>query len=310
MTELKDTGTSILRNPDLYKQQHVDTTAKLRRTSNHNAEESNVLTSSQSAIAANSELSQEILYLLGELTTEEKVTLLSGVDFVHTAGIPRLNIPGLKVSVSFCADKVLSAKLHLQLADSTSAVKGANLHNGTPTACFPCTSALASTWDCSLLKEMGISIAAQTRYKAAQVVLGPTVNIHRDPRAGRNFESFSEDPVLTGWMAAALITGIHSQGVGTCTKHFVANESETLRRKCNSKVDERTLREIYLAPFQWIVREGKPNAIMTSYVKLLSVVYYLMLTRAMPGIINSMAHMLAKLLWSNMFLGKNGDLRD
>lgn len=111
-----------------------------------------------------------------------------------------------------------------------------------------------------------MSIAAQARYKAAQVVLGPTINIHRDPRGGRNFESFSEDPVLTGLLAAALINGIQSQGVGTCTKHFVGNESETLRRKCNSVIDERTLREIYLAPFQWIIREAKPTAIMTSYV--------------------------------------------
>lgn len=116
---------------------------------------------------------------------------------------------------------------------------------------------------------MGQSVAAQGRHKAAQVVLGPTINIHRDPRGGRNFESFSEDPVLTGHLAAALINGIQSQGVGVCVKHFICNESETVRRKCNSKIEERALREIYAAPFQWLVKEARPTAIMTSYSTLL-----------------------------------------
>ena len=115
---------------------------------------------------------------------------------------------------------------------------------------------------------MGKTIAGQAKYKAAQVVLGPTINIHRDPRGGRNFESFSEDPVLTGHLAAALVNGIQSQGVGTCLKHFVCNECETSRKKYSANVDERTLREIYLSPFQWILREARPTAIMTAYNKL------------------------------------------
>lgn len=135
-----------------------------------------------------------------------------------------------------------------------------------PTCCFPNSTALAATWDKSLIEDMGRSIAGQAKYKAVQVVLGPTVNIHRDPRGGRNFESFSEDPLLTGHIAAALINGIQSQGVGTCVKHFACNESETLRKKYSCEVDERTLREIYLAPFQWLVRESKPTAIMTAYI--------------------------------------------
>ena len=111
---------------------------------------------------------------------------------------------------------------------------------------------------------MGVAIAGQARYKAAQVVLGPTINIHRDPRGGRNFESFSEDPVLTGHLAAALVNGIQSQGVGTCLKHFVCNECETSRKKYTANVDARTLREIYLSPFQWVLREARPTAIMTA----------------------------------------------
>ena len=115
---------------------------------------------------------------------------------------------------------------------------------------------------------MGLAVAGQAKHKAVQVVLGPTINIHRDPRGGRNFESFSEDPVLTGQLAAALVNGIQSQGVGVCLKHFVCNECETKRKKYSANVDDRTLREIYMAPFLWVVREAKPTAIMTAYNKL------------------------------------------
>lgn len=111
---------------------------------------------------------------------------------------------------------------------------------------------------------MGKSAAGQAKYKAAQVLLGPSVNMQRDPRAGRNFETFSEDPVLTGQLAAALVRGIQSQDVAACLKHFVANDSDTLRKKYNSIVDPRTLREIYLAPFQCVVREANPAMIMTA----------------------------------------------
>lgn len=114
---------------------------------------------------------------------------------------------------------------------------------------------------------MGKAVAGQAKYKAAQIVLGPTVNIHRDPRAGRNFEAFSEDPVLSGQLAAALVSGIQSTGMAACLKHFVCNDSETVRKKYNSIVNERTLREIYLAPFQWVIREAAPVLLMSAYVK-------------------------------------------
>jgi beta-glucosidase len=151
-----------------------------------------------------------------------------------------------------------------QLADSTSAVKGASFGNPLPTACFPNTAALAATWNRDLLEGMGKAVAGQAKYKAAQVVLGPTINIHRDPRGGRNFESFSEDPVLTGHLAAALVNGIQSQGMGTCLKHFVCNECETFRKKYSANVGDRALREIYMAPFQWVLRETRPTAVMTA----------------------------------------------
>ena len=151
-----------------------------------------------------------------------------------------------------------------QTTDSTSAVKGASLGNPLPTACFPNTSALAASWDRQLLFEMGEAVAGQARYKAAQIVLGPTINIHRHPCAGRNFEAFSEDPVLTGQLAASLVNGIQSTGMAACVKHFVCNDSDTLRKKYSSEVDERTLREMYLAPFQWVIREANPVLLMSA----------------------------------------------
>lgn len=111
---------------------------------------------------------------------------------------------------------------------------------------------------------MGKAVAGQAKYKAAQIVLGPTVNINRHPRGGRNFEAFSEDPVLTGQLAASLINGIQSTGMAACVKHFVCNDSETHRKTYSSDVDERTLREIYLAPFQWVIREANPVLLMSA----------------------------------------------
>lgn len=209
-----------------------------------------VMSSATGHVITDSRVSRHMLGLLEQLTIEEKVALLSGHDFSTTVGIPRLNIPSLKLS------------------DSTSSVKGASLQNPVTTACFPNTNALGATWDKDLIEEMGRSVAAQGKYKSAQVVLGPTINIHRDPRGGRNFEAFSEDPLLTGQLATALVKGIQSQGMGACAKHFVANDSETLRKKYDSIVDARTLREIYLAPFQWVLRDANPVLVMTSYNKL------------------------------------------
>lgn len=118
------------------------------------------------------------------------------------------------------------------------------------------------------MHRVGVQLAKQARMKGAQVVLGPTINIHRDPRAGRNFECFSEDPLLSGQLAAALVKGVQSLGVGSCPKHFVCNDSETLRRYYNVKesVDSRGLREIYLAAWQHLLRSSNPEGVMTAWV--------------------------------------------
>ncbi|KAH7175090.1 thermostable beta-glucosidase B [Fusarium flagelliforme] len=190
--------------------------------------------------------------LLSKLTLREKITLLSGQDFSTIAGVSRLNIPPIRV------------------ADSTSGIRPSGIEANLTTASFPNTTCYGSTWDSELLFRVGTHLAKQARMKGAQVVLGPTINIHRDPRAGRNFECFSEDPLLSGELAAALVNGVQSLGVGSCPKHFVCNDSETLRRYYNvqESVDSRALREVYLAAWQHLLRSSDPEGIMTAYNKV------------------------------------------
>lgn len=188
--------------------------------------------------------------LAGELTLEEKVKLLSGKDFRSTAGVPRLNIPPLKT------------------VDSVNGIRSedSHSHDALTTACFPNTSGLASTWNTDLLFTLGEELAHQSKLKSAQVILGPTLNIHRDPRAGRNFECLSEDPLLSGVLAAAVVNGIQKHGVGACPKHLVCNDAETWRKKYNVKesINGRTVREIYLGAFQHLLRNSTPVGLMTA----------------------------------------------
>jgi beta-glucosidase len=150
--------------------------------------------------------------------------------------------------------------------DSINGIRPSDFNGQLATASFPNTTCLGSTWNSELLQSLGEQIAHQAKIKHAQVVLGPTINIHRDPRAGRNFECFSEDPLLSGYLGAAIINGIQSQGVGTCPKHFVCNDSETYRHDYDVKEspNSRTLREIYLAAWQHLLRKSKPTAIMAA----------------------------------------------
>ncbi|KAL5347515.1 hypothetical protein ACLOAV_007827 [Pseudogymnoascus australis] len=174
---------------------------------------------------------------LKQLTIEEKVQLLSGIDFVSTGAVPRVGIPGLKRSSQRNFDALLSEYSML----------GSNLEPGTDYS-------------------HGKKLAAQAKSKSAQVILGPSMNMHRDPRGGRNFEFFSEDPLLTGELAAALVNSIQSEGVGACPKHFVGNECETKRRiqDVAESLDGRAMREIYLASFQIMLRSSDPMALMTA----------------------------------------------
>lgn len=188
--------------------------------------------------------------LLAELTLEEKVSLVAGEDHWHTPPVERLGIPRFKMS------------------DGPIGVRGARNPGGPRSACFPCGTALAATWDVSLIEEVGVHLGLEARAKGAHLLLGPTVNIHRHPLAGRNFECYSEDPYLTARTAVAYIDGVQSNGVGACIKHFVANDSEFERLTISSEVPERALREIYLRPFEVALAEAEPVAVMGAYNKL------------------------------------------
>ena len=189
----------------------------------------------------------DIPSLVSKLTFEEKVTLLAGKDFWQIDSIDRLEIPVLKTS------------------DGPNGARGAQFKGGVPSACFPACVSLASTFDKSLARRIGKALAQETRTKGASVLLGPTVCLHRDPRGGRNFESFSEDPVLAGELASEYIKGLQDEGIAATPKHYAVNESETKRFTIDCRVSQRALRELYLKPFEILVKNSDPWALMTSY---------------------------------------------
>ena len=191
--------------------------------------------------------------LLQQMTLEEKAALCVGRDMWTTEPVSRLGIPSVWVA---------DGPTGLRKATSSTDV---GLGTSVPATCFPTESALAATWDINLVAEVGRTLGAECRSNGVQVLLGPGVNLKRSPLCGRNFEYFSEDPVLSGEMAAAFIRGVQEQGVGTSLKHFVANEQETDRLSVDSVVDERSLRELYLRPFEIAVAEARPWTIMCAY---------------------------------------------
>jgi beta-glucosidase len=195
-------------------------------------------------------MNEKIEALISQMTLEEKISLLAGADLWHTVPLERLGIPVMKMT------------------DGPFGARGVDNPSSPTSACFPCGTALGATWNPELVERVGKALAEETKSKGAHILLGPTVNIHRSPLAGRNFESFSEDPYLSGRMAVAYITGLQHEGVGACIKHFVCNDSEFERQSISSEVDERALREIYLRPFQMAVREAKPWAVMSAYNRI------------------------------------------
>ncbi len=184
---------------------------------------------------------------LAAMTLDEKVSLLAGRDLWETVPVPRVGLPPLKVT------------------DGPNGARGADLNYGPTSTSFPVGAAMGATFDPELIDEVGRALAAETRAKGADVLLAPTVNIPRIPNAGRNFECFSEDPTLSGLLAAAYIRGLQAGGVGACIKHFVCNDQEYQRFSISATVDERTLREIYLEPFRIAVQESQPWAAMSGY---------------------------------------------
>ncbi|MFP8881132.1 MAG: glycoside hydrolase family 3 C-terminal domain-containing protein [Myxococcota bacterium] len=189
---------------------------------------------------------------LAELTLDEKARLTAGADMWSTPAIERLDLPSIRVT------------------DGPNGARGSSLLGvGDATAvCIPCGSALGATWNPSLVERVGEMLGQEARSKACRVLLAPTINMHRSPLGGRNFECYSEDPLLSGKIAAGFVRGVQSEGVATTAKHFVANDAEHERNTIDSIVDSRTLREIYLVPFELAVKEGGTLGIMTAYNRL------------------------------------------
>lgn len=197
---------------------------------------------------------EKIRDLVSQMTLEEKAGLCSGEDFWHTKAVKRLGIPSVMVSDGpHGLRKQDEAADHLGINDSIKAV------------CFPAGCALASSFDRELAEKMGETIGQECQAENISTILGPAVNIKRSPLCGRNFEYYSEDPYAASEMSAAFIQGVQSKNVGTSLKHFLANNQEKRRMTNSSDVDERTLREIYMAAFEGAVKNGKPWTVMNSY---------------------------------------------
>ncbi|EWC46559.1 hypothetical protein DRE_04282 [Drechslerella stenobrocha 248] len=193
------------------------------------------------------EIYEEIEATLAQLTLEEKISLLAGKDFWRTVPVPDKQVPSIKVS------------------DGPSGARGDTFTGGVRAAFFPSGISIGASFNRELAHEVGEHLAEEIKSKSASVLLAPTACCHRSPLGGRNFESYSEDPLLSGKMAASYINGVQSKGVAATMKHFVANEQETSRLYVDETIAETPLREIYLKPFEIAMREGRPLAIMTAY---------------------------------------------
>jgi beta-glucosidase len=193
--------------------------------------------------------------LISQMTLEEKAALCTGATAWTTTPIERLGVPPI-----FVADGPHGVRRVVDISELN--------QQSLPATCFPTASCLASTWNVDLIHQMGEALAEECIALEVDILLGPGVNMKRSPLCGRNFEYFSEDPFLAGEMAAGLINGVQSKGVGTSLKHFAANNQEFQRLTISAEIDERTLREIYLTAFEKAVKQSKPWTVMCAYNKL------------------------------------------
>ena len=192
--------------------------------------------------------------LIDQLTLEEKASLVSGKDFWQTVNIDRLNIPS-----AFLSDGPHGVRRQAAAADHL------GLNASIPATCYPTAATMANSWDPELGEGLGQRLGQEAAVQKVNVLLGPGLNMKRNPLCGRNFEYFSEDPYLAGKMAAGYVRGIQSNGISACVKHFACNNQEENRMTLDSVVDERTFREIYLTAFEIAIKEGKSKSIMSSY---------------------------------------------
>lgn len=199
----------------------------------------------------------KIMELVSQLTLEEKAGLTSGKDNWFTKAVERLGIRSVRTSDGPHGLRTQAGETNSLAEDS--AVKA---------VCFPAACATAASFDRGLVRRMGEALGRECQALGVDVLLGPGVNIKRSPLCGRNFEYFSEDPILAGEMGAAFVQGVQSQGRGTSLKHFFANSQEHRRTDASSEMDERTMREIYLPAFEMTVKRAQPWTIMASYNKI------------------------------------------
>lgn len=202
-------------------------------------------------------MNRDIKKIISQMTLEEKAGMCSGLDFWHTKGVDRLGIPSIMVT-----DGPHGLRKQADLSDHL------GLNKSVPATCFPSGATLACSWDKSLIEKVGIALGEECQAEDVAVILGPAANIKRSPLCGRNFEYFSEDPFLSSEMAANHIKGVQSQGIGTSLKHFAVNNQEHRRLSVDAVVDERTLREIYLASFEGAVKKSQPWTVMCAYNKV------------------------------------------
>jgi beta-glucosidase len=195
--------------------------------------------------------------IIGRMTLEEKASLTSGKDFWQT-----MNLDHLGINSMFLSDGPHGIRKQAAAADHL------GLNASIPATCFPTAATIANSWNEQLGEQLGSFLGEEAVAQKVNVLLGPGINIKRNPLCGRNFEYFSEDPYLAGKMAANYIKGIQSRGISACVKHFCVNNQEERRMVIDTIVDERTLREIYLTAFEIAVKEGKTKSLMSSYNRL------------------------------------------
>ena len=200
---------------------------------------------------------KEIEAIVAQMTLDEKASLCSGEDFWHTKQVERLGVPQVMVS-----DGPHGLRKQKDEADAT------EMNDSITAVCYPAGCASASSFNRALLKEMGEAIGESCQAEGVSVILGPAVNIKRSPLCGRNFEYYSEDPYLAGEIATGFIQGVQSKNVGTSIKHYMANSQENRRLTSDSKIDERTMREIYMPAFETAVKESQPWTVMCSYNRI------------------------------------------
>ena len=202
-------------------------------------------------------MKDEIEKILKQMTLDEKISFLSGKNFWETVPFPQYDVPSMEV-----ADGPYGLRKQEGISDHM------GWNTSRPSVAYVSGPGMASSWDRNMIRRAGNHLAVEAKANGVDILLGPAINIVRTPLCGRCFEYYSEDPYLTGAMASAYITGVQEKGVGTCIKHFAANSQEVDREYIDEIIDERTLREIYLAAFEKPVKEAKPRSVMTALNKI------------------------------------------